>query len=354
MDMGKMKKLTGLIVVLAIGVATHSVALAQNMAQAANVRVAWASIQLVAPETLVAGTVVSRNDARLAAEVNGRLLEVADVGTVVARGEMVARIEDTAIRLRKDELQAEVERALARLKYLESEERRYVQLAESNLAAVTKLEETRSNRDVSRGDLRVARSRLAQLEDQLSRTRIKAPFSGIVVERLMMPGERVDTGRNIVRLVDQQHLEVIARAPLEYYSYVRPGQQLVLRTGSTVTSGLVRTVVAVGSENTHQFELRLDIENNRFPVGQTLRVSIPTSDVREALVVPRDALVLRPGSISVFVVDNDQKAKQVMVTTGIGAGDQIEVSGDLADGDTVIIRGNERLRPGQTVSIMEG
>ena len=55
-----------------------------------------------------------------------------------------------------------------------------------------------------------------------------------------------------------------------------------------------------------------------------------------------------------LLVDSDQKAKQVMVTTGIGSGDQIEVSGDLSDGNTVIIRGNERLRPGQSVSIMEG
>ena len=47
----------------------------------------------------------------------------------------------------------------------------------------------------------------------------------------MMPGERVDIGRNVVRMVDQQHLEVIARAPLEYYSYVRPGQELSVRTG---------------------------------------------------------------------------------------------------------------------------
>jgi RND family efflux transporter MFP subunit len=240
------------------------------------------------------------------------------------------------------------------LKYFESEEQRYVQLAESNLAAAAKLEETLSDRDVSRSDLQVAKSRLAQLEDQLSRTRIRAPFSGIVVERLMMPGERVDIGKNVVRMVDQQHLEVIARAPLEYYSFVKPGQQLQLKTGSIVATGTVRTVVAVGSENTHQFELRLDIESNRFPVGQTLRVSVPTSFVRDALVVPRDALVLRPEGISVFVVDKDQKAKHVMVTTGIGSADQIEVSGDLADGDTVIVRGNERLRPGQTVSIMDG
>lgn len=329
-------------------------AVAQFEAPAANVRVAKASIQMVAAQTLVPGTVVSRNDARLAAEVTGRLLEVVDVGTVVAKGDRVAKIEDTPLRLRRDELKAEVQRSIARLRYLESEEKRYLQLAESNLAAVAKLEETRSDRDVSRGDLQVARSRLAQAEDRLARTSIDAPFDGIVVQRLMMPGERVDTGNIVVRMVDQQHLEVIARAPLDYYSFVRPGQQLEIKTGSVVTSGTVRTVVAVGSENTHQFELRLDIESNRFPVGQTLRVSIPTSEQREALLVPRDALVLRPESISVFVIDQDQKARQVMVTTGIGTSDQIEVFGDLTEGDSVIIRGNERLQPGQTVSIMQG
>jgi RND family efflux transporter MFP subunit len=351
-----MNKLIWLLVVIAIAIGSgmQSLAFAQGGPRAANVRVAKASVQALAPETIVAGTVISRSDAKLAAEVTGRLLEVAEVGTVVAKGEAVARIEDTSIRLRKEELQAEVERAEARLKYLESEEGRYVKLAESNLAAAAKLEETRSDRDVARGDLRIAKSRLAQVEDQLSRTNISAPFNGIVVERLMMPGERVDTGMNIVRVVDQQHLEVIARAPLEYYPYVLPGQQLKLSTGKVKTSGMVRTVVAVGSENTHQFELRLDIESGRFPVGQTVRVSVPTSDARQALVVPRDALVLRPGSISVFIVDGDKKAKQIMVTTGIDAGDQIEVAGDLNDGDTVIVRGNERLRPGQAVSIMEG
>ncbi len=329
-------------------------AVAQFKGAAANVRVAQASIQMIAAQTLVPGTVVSRNDARLAAEVTGRLLEVVDVGTAVVKGDMVAKIEDIPLKLRRDELEAEVGRTRARLSYLESEERRYVTLAESNLAAATKLEETRSDRDVSRGDLQVAKSRLAQAEDRLARTRIEAPFDGIVVQRLMMPGERVDTGDNVVRMVDQQHLEVIARAPLEYYSFVRPGQQIELIIGSVVASGMVRAVVAVGSENTHLFELRMDIESNRFPVGQTLRVSVPTSDRREALMVPRDALVLRPESISVFVIDQEKKAKQIMVTTGIGTSDQIEVFGDLTDGDTVIIRGNERLRTGQTVSIMQG
>jgi RND family efflux transporter MFP subunit len=349
-----MNKFVGLITLLASGLILQSAASAQGGARAANVRVALASIRSIAPDTIVPGTVVSRSDARLAAEVTGRLIEVAEVGAFANSGDVVARIEDTIIMLRKEELEAEVQRAEARLKYLESEESRYVKLAESNLAAATKLEETRSDRDVSRGDLEVAKSRLAQAEDQLSRTAIRAPFNGIVVERLLMPGERVDIGENVVRMVNQQYLEVIARAPLEYYSFVKPGQELAIRTGNVLASGTVRSVVAVGSENTHLFELRLDIEGNSFPVGQTLRISVPTSNVREALVVPRDALVLRLGGISVFVVDSDQKAKQVMVTTGIGSGDQVEVIGDLSDGDMVIIRGNERLRSGQSVSIMEG
>jgi RND family efflux transporter MFP subunit len=348
-----MNKLVRITCVIALASGFQAESRAQHEGAPAGVRVVTASTQSLAPLTMVPGTVLSRNDARLAAEVTGRLLEVADVGTVVVKGDVVALIEDTAIRLRRDEQQAEVQRAGARLKFLESEEQRYVQLANSNLAAATKLDETRSDRDVSRGDLLVAKSRLAQIEDELSRTRINAPFDGIVVERLMMPGERVDTGKIVVRIVDQQHLEVIARAPLEYYSYVKPGQALDLRTGSITATGVVRTVVAVGSENTHQFELRLDIERNSFPVGQTLRVSVPTSVARDALVVPRDALVLRPEGISVFVLDEDKMARQVAVTTGIGAGDLIEVSGDVHDGDVVIIRGNERLRPGQSVTIME-
>ena len=115
----------------------------------------------------------------------------------------------------------------------------------------------------------------------------------------------------------------------------------------------MRAVVAVGDENTHQFELRLDIDSGMFPIGQTLRVSVPTSDMKEVLVVHRDALVLRPEGISLFMVDSDNNAQQVSVTTGIGSGDHIEVHGPIAAGDRVIIRGNERLQPGQAVNVAE-
>lgn len=324
-----------------------------QMGGPALVKVAPASLQEVSPVTLVPGTVISRSDARLSAEVEGRLTMVADVGTEVVAGEPVAAIEDTALKLQYAEWQAQVTRAEARLVFLESEEKRFARLAESNLAAITQLEQTRSDRDVARGDLEVAKARLSQIADQLARTQVRAPFGGVVVERLMTPGERVLEGNNVVRLVDQQHLEVVARAPLDYLPYLRSGQRLDLGTQSEATSGVVRTVVAVGDENTHQFELRLDLDGHPFPVGQTVRVAVPTSETREALTIPRDALVLRPEGQSIFVIDPDNTARQVAVEVGVGQGDFIEVLGEVVPGDRVVIRGNERLTSGQAVSIMD-
>ena len=77
------------------------------------------------------------------------------------------------------------------------------------------------------------------------------------------------------------------------------------------------------------------------------------SDTRVVLTVNRDALVLRAEGQSIFVVAEDNTARQVQIRIGVGQGEDVEVIGDVQPGDQVIIRGNERLQPGQEVSIME-
>lgn len=317
---------------------------------ASPVELSEARVTSMAPTMQVAGTVVSRSDAFLSAEVEGRLIEVADVGSRVEAGDVIARIEDTPLRLRAQQLAAEITRAQARLRFLEAELVRFERLAETNLAAASQIEQTRSERDVATSDLTVVRSRLEQIEDQLDRTRITAPFPGVVVERVAQAGERVAVGTRVVRLVDPASLEVVARAPLNYYRYVQPGDELGLRFGDEELIAPVRTVVSVGDESRHVFEVRLDV-TEPLPVGQTVRVTIPTANVREVLAVPRDALVLRGDGIAVFIIDDDNTARRIRVTTGIGTGDWIEVSGPIQEGDRVVIRGNERLRPGQEVRV---
>ena len=317
---------------------------------ASPVELSEARVTMMSPTMQVAGTVVSRSDAFLSAEVEGRLIEVADVGSRVEAGATVARIEDTTLRLRAQELAAEMTRAEARLRFLEAELLRFERLAETNLAALSQIEQTRSERDVATGDLAVVRSRLNQIEDQIERTRITAPFPGVIAERVSQAGERVATGTRVVRLVNPDSLEVVARAPLNYFRFVKAGDELGVSVAGDELLAPVRTVVSVGDEARHVFELRLDMEEP-LPVGQTVRVTIPTANVREVLAVPRDALVLRGDGIAVFIIDEENKARRIRVTTGIGTGDWIEVAGPIQEGDRVVIRGNERLRPGQEVSV---
>lgn len=316
------------------------------------VEVVTAEMRVMAPTMQVSGTILSRSDASLSAEVEGRLIEVADTGTRVEAGDVVARIEDTTLRLRLSELEAEIARSAARRNFLDTELTRLQRLAETNLAAVSQIDQTRSERDMANGDLAINRSRLAQLEDQIERTRIRAPFPGIVVERVAQAGERVGVGARVVRLVNPDSLEIVARAPLRYYRYVQTGDWLDIDAAGEHFEALLRTRVSVGDENLHVFELRLDIDE-ALPVGQTARVTIPTADPQEVLAVPRDALVLRGIGAAVFVVDEGVRARRATVSTGIGQGEWIEVAGPVQAGDRVVVRGNERLQDGQNVQIIE-
>lgn len=323
-------------------------------ARPAPVRVAQAQMREFTPTAPVAGTVVSRRDAQVAAEVTGRLETVVDIGTTVARGDVLAEIDDTQLRLQVTEQEAVVTREEANLGYLRKQQARLESLAASNAAARNQLDEVTSQRQVAESELAVARARLAQLRDQLDRTTVAAPFDGVVSERLSMAGERVTEGTPIVRLLSAEEREVLARAPLEYLPYVATGDPIQVAWRDQSHVGRVRAVVRAGDDVSHLFELRIDVPDSLWPIGQTVQVALPTSDTRQALAVPRDAIVLRREGSAVFVVQGDGTARRVQVRPGRGDGIYVEVDGQVQPGDRVIIRGNERLQAGQSVNVLEG
>ena len=101
------------------------------------------------------------------------------------------------------------------------------------------------------------------------------------------------------------------------------------------------------------FEVRLDVDAETWTVGESVRLSMPTSAAKEVLAVPRDALILRREGSSVFKILADNTVEQVNVITGLGAGSYIEVAGQINLGDKVVVRGGERLSSGMTVRISE-
>jgi multidrug efflux pump subunit AcrA (membrane-fusion protein) len=142
----------------------------------------------------------------------------------------------------------------------------------------------------------------------------------------------------------------VARAPLNTVNFVTNESVLELHNDYRHDAAKVRTIVPFGNPQSHMFEVRLDVDAEKWTVGESARLSMPTANVREVLTVPRDALVLRREGTSVFRVKDDMTVEQINVITGLGDGEYIEVIGQLSAGDNVVTRGAERLNTGMQVS----
>lgn len=305
----------------------------------------------LAPSVDVPGTVISKFDARLASELSAKLNWIAEVGTEVAEGDTVARLENITFRLFEMEAQSRVEKEEARVVFLKSEKRRLEQLAESNLSAKSQLDQTISDLAVAESDRAIAEAQLGQAKVAMYVTEIRAPFDGVVTERLRSIGERLSIADEVIRVVDPKSIEVVARAPLNSVNFIDEDDVLALHNDYRSGAGTVRTVVPFGNPQSHMFEVRLNVDPDKWTVGESVRLSMPTADAKEVLAIPRDALILRREGASVFRINDDMTAEQVNVITGLGAGDLIEVFGELQPGDKIVTRGAERLSTGMAVDI---
>ena len=318
----------------------------------APVEIVEAVERLMAPVTWVAASVVSRADVRVSAENEGRLEFIIDVGEHVQQGQVVARIDASRLALQMKQQQARVRRAQAQRNFLQQEVKRLGRLAGQNNAARTQLERIEAEYEVAKADLALTMAQRQQFQDDIDRSKVQAPFAGVVIQRYMQTGEWATKGKVLLQMLDPIALEIQLDAPLSSASYLHPGDELLVRGGGIEKTARIRTLTNAAASSSRQLALRLDIDNASWLVGQSLRVAVPVDSRDSMIAVPRDALVMRRSGIAVFRVNGEEKAERVAVTTGIAEGDWIAISGDIVAGDRVITRGAERLRPSQAVKII--
>lgn len=326
---------------------------AKESSQGPHVVVTQAQQRLMAPQNEYPGKVISRQNAQIPSQVEGHLLSVVEVGAHISQGEPLAQLDEVLIRTALHEEESSVAREEARIEFLQAEVKRLQRLVKMSNAAQTSLDQAISNLAVARSERAAAGARVQQAQERLTRARIIAPFDGIITERYKQQGEWLDTGDPVVRLVNNTTLEVQVWAPQAVFPYVRPGKPVAISLHDTRQQGEVSTIVPVGDSRSHLYELRISVAGEQWSSGSAVRVWLPTAMPREVLTVHRDALVLRRDGASVFRILQDNSAEKISVTTGVAAGDFIEVSGSLQAGDRVVIRGGERLRPGQVVQVSD-
>lgn len=325
----------------------------------ANVNVVPAKMMALSPVVWVSGTVVSQNDAKIASEISGRLISLAAIGQLVARGDIIAQIDDKQLKIEHSEAQANVLNSKARLHFLEAEVKRKTQLVKQKLSPSTELDKTISERDIAKGDVIVAQAQLNKTEQALDYSIVKAPFSGIVAQRLASLGEFVNDGKAIIRLVQTQHSEATIFAPIVAYQFLKTATELAVQSPLGEGKARIKTLVPVADARSHLMEVRLDMSTFDWPIGLNIKAKVANGPSEMSLAVPRDALVLRRDGASVFRVNQNEQgaqAEQIAVTVGVGMDGLVAVTSaseqqPINVGDLIVIRGAERLQPGQGVAI---
>jgi RND family efflux transporter MFP subunit len=324
---------------------------AEEKSPAAIVEVAPAVTARLLPTRWVPGSVVSRDDAKVASAEAGRLEFVAEVGTRLKVGERIAQLDDKALRLRREEIQTDVLRSEAQRQLSDTQLQRLEKLASSNAIAKTQIDEARATLETNVQTLAHARAQLHQIDHDIEQADVRAPFAGVVTERFAQRGEYLQIGAMIVHLVDTEHIEARVQAPLAMADKIRAGMDVKVKAGSHEDSAKVRAVVPVGDERARQFELRVGLDPAIALVGSAIEVALPEDGGNEALTVPRDALVQRQNQTYVMRVTAKNTAEQVAVSASTATGDKVEVRGALAAGDRLVVRGAERLVAGQSVKV---
>jgi RND family efflux transporter MFP subunit len=330
-----------------------ALAVAQQQAPSAPVVVEEAQRDTFSARLWVSGTVISKNDARISAETDGRITWVADVGTRIQQGEAIASIDAGDLKLDLADSQAQLNSLKSQLKFQSSSLERLQQLAIKNNAAATQIDEAQSQLDMTRQSIKRAEVSIAQIKRRISQAEVLAPFPGVVAERLVQVGEFVNRGAQVARLVDTEHREIRAQAPLTVAGWIREGMEVSVEHQRRESLSPVSYVIPVGDERSRMFEVRIAAEDPSWIIGSPVRVALPNSEPRELVALPRDALVLRGSDIFVMRVNGDNTVEKIAVETGIGLGGSVEVIGAVNQGDRIITRGGERLQPGQTVTITE-
>lgn len=329
-------------------------AFAESEKPAQLVSVETVKQEQVKPSIWLPANVISRKNAPISAEQTGQLLWIEDVGTSVEQGQLLAQIDDRHLKLQLARQQAEVKQHQADVTYFTQQKNRISKLREKNNSALSEFERTSKDLTVAINEVAALQSLVAQTELALEKTKIIAPFSGHVSERFAHVGELISVARPLVQLVDTKHLDIKVAAPINIAPFLQKDAQVMVKWQNQLIQLPIRTWSQAGNQLSRTFDVRLSANNMNILAGSAVMVSLPKQRAKSAILVPRDALVLRENETYVLTVNEDEQAIKVSVIVGQGVDEYISVTGDLALDDKVITRGGERLQNGQKVRFNNG
>ncbi len=316
------------------------------------------------------GRLVSIQSGNVAARISGPIEAfLVEVGDRVERGETIALLDDQVLDARREEAESIVSEARARLNTAEQrhalaqqELQRLERLSDSAAFSQARYDDQRQQVAIERAEIGTARAAIQRAEAErrlaainLSHAEIRAPYDGVITQRMLEAGAYVSVGDAVARMVSDRALEIEVDVPSRRLAGVDSGSTLTfaLEDGSTHEAA-VRAVLPEENPMTRTRTVRLVPQFaepvERLAGGQSVTVRVPIGNDRRVLSVHKDAIVWQENEAVIFI-HADGEAELRPLQLGMEVGDRFEVLDGLDGGELAVVRGNERLSPGDSINI---
>jgi membrane fusion protein, multidrug efflux system len=297
---------------------------------------------VVATGPVISGSLQPERKADLRAEVAAVVQQVLkDNGEAVRAGELLVRLDDTAIR---DSLNSAEEAVRASTQAFEQTERqvqRQKTLQAQGMTSTQALEDAEVRRNNAQSDLVAAKARVASARQTLRRTEVRAPFAGVIAERKVSAGDTAQMGKELVKVMDPSSMRFEGLVSADRMNELKPGQPVSFRVNGAEPSefaGKVKRVDATANATTRQVEVMVAFAEpakaprvaglfaeGRVQTGGTQALSLPLGAVQRT---GDAAHVWRVGAsalqkVAVGLGERDTRTGQVPVLSGLAAGERV-------------------------------
>jgi membrane fusion protein, multidrug efflux system len=308
-----------------------------------------AAVDTIRTGPTLSGSLEPEQSAEVRAQVAGTVLRIqAEQGQTVRRGQVLARIEDTALEETLLSARAALRTAEHSLSLAQRNAARTDALAEAGAIAARDVEQAEQNVTASEGAVADARARLRSAQEQVERATVRAPIGGVIAEQPVSAGDVVQVGNLVYTIVDPRSMRLEASVPVEQLAQVQVGTPVQFRVAGydAPFAGKISRVSPAVDAATKQVHLYAAISGADRPlVAGLFAEGEVATEQRLGLVVPDDVVNIRgirPTALRV----RKGVVERVEVELGAVMPDRnlVEVVRGLAAGDT-LVRGNAQGAP---------
>ncbi len=301
------------------------------------------------------GTVSFDKKSKIASQSSGVAKKISfEVGKKVKKGEVLVSIDSDILNAQIKAAASSVNMYSAQLKNTKKNYLRYKALVAKKSIAQKVFDDSKLAYDVANSSLISSQAKLNELKIQKSKKVIKAPFSGVIVEKNINIDEWLNTGSQVATIVNTQEVQIIFNLPLSFIDGLNTGDMYDVNISGKIVKAKLYAAIPSGDTLTRTFPVRFKANVGDMFIydGAQAKVGFAKNAKTQALVINRDAVINRFNMDVVFaVVENKAVMIPVQIIGFVGTNAAIAGKG-LVEGMDIVVKGNERVFPKMDVKIL--